>query len=990
MALLPKVKLKALVSFPATVIDGTGIDVVKQNGTYQFDLDFGDFAPPVAGISDATHQCALLWNSVTNSYVLAPVSLLGSGGAVPEAPNDGSQYGRQSLTWTKVVSGGTPSSTPPLMDGVAAPGVSATYSRGDHVHPSDTAKADKTYVDAQNALKAPIASPVLTGDPQAPTPIAGDNDTSIATTAFVTTAVNTAVAGATVPPATAPPLMDGAALVGAATKYAREDHVHPSDTSRQPIDDDLTAVAALTGTGIARRASATPTWTVGTAVINGELAPMGAFTFKGNNTTGPAVPGDVDIAAQTTNASPGGGDYLIISDQAASGAWKKVAISTMPGASGGIPEAPNDGQQYARQSLGWTVVSGGGGASPSGATPLMDSVGAAGTSLLYSRGDHVHPSDTSRQPLDVELTAIAGLISAADRLPYFTGSGTASLATFTSFARTVVDDVDAPTMRATLGLSAAATATPAALTKTDDANVTLTLGGTPATALLQAASITVGWTGTLSAARGGLGINASASNGVPLFAAGVPTFTGTTGTGNFARAADPVFTGNPTAPTPLPGDNDTSIATTAFVTAALAAGASVLVADTPPAGAPDKSLWWESDTGILYIRYNDGTSTQWVAVASGAAGITDAPNDGTQYGRQSQGWTPVISVRYDTTQSLTDAQKVQARSNIYAAPFDALAYNGMQVNGGMTVDQPNAGASIAVAVNTSGDLIDSWRYFNNCLTAAYTAQQVTSAFPGYANELKVTVTAAQTSLGANVTFVSTRIEGYRFVRAGWGTSAAQPVSIGLWVKSSVAGTLPLLITDGSGNNSTANVTITAANTAQFVVATFTPPGACAASITNLLVCEFQIYLAQAGTINLAATAGNTFELTGFILLPGIELPSASRAPFITRPFDQELLTSQRYYQLSGAMAGVFRSSTNIQAAANFSPMRAVPTVLLRSGTNAANIPGVSNSNITAFATGGSTDRNNGFYIDCTTNASATGTPTPGQIAAGTFAFSARL
>ncbi len=32
---------------------------------------------------------------------------------------------------------------------------------------------------------APLASPVLTGDPRAPTPSAGDNDTSIATTAFV-------------------------------------------------------------------------------------------------------------------------------------------------------------------------------------------------------------------------------------------------------------------------------------------------------------------------------------------------------------------------------------------------------------------------------------------------------------------------------------------------------------------------------------------------------------------------------------------------------------------------------------------------------------------------------------------------------------------------------------------------------------------------------------------------------------------------------------
>lgn len=45
--------------------------------------------------------------------------------------------------------------------------------------------------------------------------------------------------------------------------------------------------------------------------------------------------------------------------------------------------------------------------------------------------------------------------------------------------------------------------TPAALTKANDTNVTLTLGGTPGTALLQAASITAGWTGTLAEIRGG-------------------------------------------------------------------------------------------------------------------------------------------------------------------------------------------------------------------------------------------------------------------------------------------------------------------------------------------------------------------------------------------------------------------------------------------------------------------------------------------------------
>lgn len=54
---------------------------------------------------------------------------------------------------------------------------------------------------------------------------------------------------------------------------------------------------------------------------------------------------------------------------------------------------------------------------------------------------------------------------------------------------------------------------------------------------------------------------------------------------------------------------------------------SVISSDTPPPAPIPNQLWWESDTGILWLNYNDGNSSQWVQVSSGGQDSPDIPTE---------------------------------------------------------------------------------------------------------------------------------------------------------------------------------------------------------------------------------------------------------------------------------------------------------------------------------------------------------------------------
>ena len=261
-------------------------------------------------------------------------------------------------------------------------------------------------------------------------------------------------------PSDATPQMDGTGAAGTATTYARGDHRHPSDTSRMPASYTgenislfpigptiATAVNSLTegkasSASIAPAFSTSSTYAVGDYVTREGLlykcttAVSTAGAWNAANWTAVAVTDEmgrslVHVAPGTSQTSLGywtvETDGLLYED----GEILFAAVHAAPPSNGGALylNANNDGNHRVYY---WNPTSGlinppksawkfadivpfmfkkkldgtndcwlvsGVGKIASDSTPAMNGTGAAGTSTAFARGDHVHPTDTSRAPL---------------------------------------------------------------------------------------------------------------------------------------------------------------------------------------------------------------------------------------------------------------------------------------------------------------------------------------------------------------------------------------------------------------------------------------------------------------------------------------------------------------------------------------------------------------------------------------------------------------
>lgn len=365
---------------------------------------------------------------------------------------------------------------------------------------------------------APLNSPNFTGIPLAPTANPGTSTGQLATTAFVHAAVT-------------------AATAGVASFNGRTGSVTLSISDVTGAGGAPAASPNLTGTPLAPTASpGTSTQQIATtAFVQAAIGAIGSGVVSFNGRTGA-------VTLVTADVTGAGG--APISGPTFTGT---VRAPTPAPATNDTTVATT---AYVTAALSASVAGVASFNSRTGAVTLLNAdISAAGGALIASPAFTGTPAAPTA-PTNTNTTQLATTAFVMAQIAASTGAGVTSFNTRTGVVTLVLADVTgaggAPIV------SPAFTGTPTAPTAVGTSNDT-----TIATTAFVKAAI---------ASAGGVTSFNSRTGAVTLASGDISAAGG-------ALVASPAFSGTPTAPTAVPGDSSTQLATTAFVSAAITAGA---------------------------------------------------------------------------------------------------------------------------------------------------------------------------------------------------------------------------------------------------------------------------------------------------------------------------------------------------------------------------------------------------------------------------------
>jgi len=232
------------------------------------------------------------------------------------------------------------------------------------------------------------------------------------------------------------------------------------------------------------------------------------------------------------------------------------------------------------------------------------------------------------------------------------------------------------------------------------------------------------------------------------------------------------------------------------------------------------------------------------------------------------------------------------------------------INGAMTVDQRNAGASVTPTSDFQYTL-DRWQARLSVTSKFSVQQNAASVTPpaGYSNYLGVTSLSAYSVAAGDFFGIQQRIEGFNVADLAWGTASAQTITISFWVRSSLTGTFGGTLSNSAGNRTYPfSFTISSANTWEQKTVTITgdTSGTWVTNNGTGIQITFGLgvgatysgtagswssntYVSATGAQSVVGTNGATFYITGVQLERG-----TVATPFEQRLYGHELSLCQRY------------------------------------------------------------------------------------------------